>query len=157
MLDCNEVIPDRLWIGGFVRPEDAPWLRRMGITTIVNLQSDDDLRERGVSLKKLVKALSEADIELRRAPIMDFNKQNIAANLYKCVAELESALSQKWTRVYLHCTAGFNRAPTTAAAYLVKTKGMTAKQACEFVMGKRHCMPYLDVLEIYESTLPAES
>ncbi len=56
MLDCNEIIPDRLWVGCYVRPEDAHWLKRMGITTIVNLQSDGDLTNQRMSEKKLLNA-----------------------------------------------------------------------------------------------------
>jgi len=153
LFDYNQIIPGRLWVGSFVRPEDAKQLRRMGITIVVSLQSNEDLKERHVSLKKLIHALSEANIDLRRVPVRDFSKEDLARQLPKCVAELEAALAPGWAKAYVHCTAGINRSPTVAAAYLIKSRGLSAREACEHVAAKRDCSPYLDVLEKYQTTL----
>jgi protein-tyrosine phosphatase len=153
LFDYNQIIPGRLWVGTSIVPGDAKQLRRMGITIVVSLQSDHDLEERHISLKKLVKALSDANIDLSRVPVRDFSKRDLALRLPKCVAEVEAALAPGWAKVYLHCTAGINRSPTVAAAYLVKSRGMSAREACEYVAAKRDCSPYLDVLEQYKASL----
>jgi len=151
ILDCNEVIPDRLWVGSYVRPEDVRFLRQMEITSVVNLQSDRDLSVYGINIKKLVKAFSQADIELRRIPTPDFDKQALADNLPQAVEELEKALAPRWARVYVHCSAGVNRGPTLAAAYLIKQEAMSAQEAYDFLVARRDCNPYLEVLKGYEA------
>lgn len=153
ILDCNEIIQGRLWVGGFIRPEDVRILRQMEITTILNLQSDQDLANCNISPKKLHHAYTEADIEFHRIPTTDFDVQALEANIPKAVEVLERALAPRWTKVYVHCTAGFNRGPTLAAAYLIKIRGISARDAYDFVTSKRHCAPYLATLEGYEASL----
>lgn len=148
-LECNEIIPDRLWVGGWIQPDQIRALRTLGITTVMNLQSDQDISERGVPIKKLSKALAEANIAHLREPVPDFDKKILAARLPQCVAALETALQPRWAKVYLHCTAGINRGPTVAAAYLMKSHGMTPQAAFQFLIERRHCSPYLDLLEAY--------
>ena len=45
-------------------------------------------------------------------------------------------------RVYLHCNAGFNRAPTTAIAYLRWHEGLSLVEATRAVKEYRSCAPY---------------
>ena len=153
ILDCNEIIQDRLWVGCFIRAEEVRALRMLGITTVISLQSDRDLDDYNISMKKLLKAYELAEIELRRVPTEDFDKEALCANLPQAVGELESALAPRWAKVYVHCTAGINRGPTLAAAYLMKIRGLSAREAYDCITGKRHCNPYLDTLEAYEATL----
>ena len=40
-------------------------------------------------------------------------------------------------KIYVHCMNGHTRAPTLVAAYLIKTKNFTVKQANEFIKSKR--------------------
>ncbi len=156
-IDCDEIIPGRLWVGVYLTSEDAALLRQMGITSVVDLQSDEDLREYAISLEDLVASLSEAGIELRRVPVQDFSKKDLLQHLPRCVEEIESALATPGTRVYVHCTAGINRSPAAAAAYLIKSQQLSARQAYDYVVGRRECSPYLDVLENYASSVQAGS
>jgi protein-tyrosine phosphatase len=153
ILDCNEIIPDRLWVGSYIRPEDVRFLRQLEITSILSLQSDRDLAVYNINLKKLLKAYALADIELRRIPTPDFDKQALAINIPQAVGELENALAPRWGRAYVHCSAGINRGPTLAAAYLLKIKGMSAQEAYDYIVARRDCSPYLEVLQEYETTL----
>jgi dual specificity phosphatase 12 len=154
-LDCNEIIENKIWVGSFIRPEEVRFLRQLGITTVLSLQSDRDLEDYHVSKSKLQKAYEAAEIELRRIPTEDFNKTALSANLGRSVAELEKALAPRWAKAYVHCTAGINRGPTLVAAYLIKSRKMPAREAYDFISTKRHCSPYLDVLETYEASLTA--
>ena len=43
IFDWNEIIQNRLWIGSFVRPEEVRFLEDLKISTVLSLQSDDDL------------------------------------------------------------------------------------------------------------------
>jgi protein-tyrosine phosphatase len=150
MLDCNEMIEERLWVGSFIRPEEVSLLKLMRITTILNLQSDADLIACDVSIKKIIKACALAGIELRRIPIPDFDRSALSAQLPEAVEGLVEALASRETRVYLHCTAGINRGPTLAAAYLIKNRGLSAEEAYDYVIARRHCSPYLGTLKEYE-------
>ena len=153
ILDCNEIIEGRLWIGCFIRPEDIRLLKQMEITAILSLQSDRDLAECNISQKKLLKAYAQAEMEFCRIPTTDFDTQALAANLPLAVDELEKALAPRWAKVYAHCTAGINRSPTLAAAYLIKARGLSAQEAHAYVTARRHCSPYLATLEEYEAFL----
>ncbi len=152
-IDCDEIIQDRLWVGVYVTPEDAATLKLMGITSIVDLQSDEDLQQYSIPIEELSVLLSKMGIELRRVPVQDFSRQDLIKHLPRCVEEIESALSPPHARVYVHCTAGINRSPAAAAAYLIKSRGLSVRQAYEYVVGRRQCSPYLDVLEQYASLL----
>jgi protein-tyrosine phosphatase len=152
-LDCNEIIPNRLWVGAFVRPEEVKLLKQMDITAILSLQSDEDITEWHISQEKLLRACTQADIDFHRIPTEDFDKQALAANLPQAVEELGNILSPRWAKVYVHCTAGINRAPTLAAAYLIKIHRLSAQEACDYVIARRHCSPYRTALEDYEVLL----
>jgi protein-tyrosine phosphatase len=153
ILDCSEIISDRLWVGGYVRPEDAPLLRKMEISCVLSLQSDRDLSTYNINLKKLLKAYALLEIELCRVPTPDFDKRALSSRLPQAVEELKKALIPRWGRAYVHCSAGINRAPTVAAAYLIRTDGMSADEACEYLVARRDCNPYLDVLKEYEASI----
>lgn len=153
IFDWSEIIQDRLWVGSFVRPEDVKLLARMGISTVLCLQSDQDLEDYNISSEMLLRAYASANIKFRRVAIPDFDTQALSARLSQAVEELEDALNPVGARVYLHCTAGINRSPTLAAAYLTKTEGLSASAAYEYVMVRRECRPYLSVLEEYAESL----
>src|SRR3989344_6394300 len=55
------------------------------------------------------------------------------------VSTLERLVSMG-KKVYLHCKNGHGRAPTMMAAYLIKTRGMSAKDAEKFVKKQRPSM-----------------
>jgi len=153
MLDCSEIISGKLWVGCYLHPEDVEVLKRLRITSILNLQSDWDLANYNVSMKKLLAAYKLAAIELRRIPIPDFDRHVLGMHLPQAVEELEDALAPSSGKVYVHCTAGINRGPTLAAAYLVKVGNLTAQEAYSHVIARRNCNPYLDILQEYEAYL----
>ncbi len=153
IFDCSEIIPEKLWVGGYVRPESIGLLRKLKITGILNLQSDWDMANYNISLKKLLAACDLADISLHRIPMPDYDRHALGVCLPEAVVELENTLAPGASKVYVHCTAGINRGPTLAAAYLVKTAGLTAREAYAYVIARRSCSPYLDTLQEYEAYL----
>jgi hypothetical protein len=65
--------------------------------------------------------------------------------LPNCVATVERILATGNT-LYLHCTAGVNRSPTVAVAYLHKCLQWPLERALEHIRGCRNCCPDADVI-----------
>lgn len=149
----NEIIQDRLWVGSFVRPEDVGLLEQLKISTVLSLQSDQDLAIYNIPTERLLREYSSVNIQYRRVAIPDFDIQALSAMLARAVEELEIALKPSEARVYAHCTAGINRSPTLAAAYLIKNKHLSVRDAYKYVMDRRQCSPYLAVLQEYAESL----
>ncbi len=153
MLDCDEIIPERLWVGAYPQAEDVVDFRRLAISTVVSLQDQRDIAGLGISLRELSDAYQKAGIEFRQVEVRDFDKADLQEKLARCVEQIDAALALRSARVYLHCTAGLNRAPTAAAAYLIRFQGMSARQAYDYILACRYCRPYLDILEKYAASL----
>ncbi len=156
-LDFNEIVSSRLWVGCFVRPDEIGLLAGLRVTTVINLQSEEDLVIYDIHMGDLLCAYEPAGIQLRRVPIQDFDNESLSANLPAAVAEIEGALRGAGSRVYLHCTAGINRSPTAAAAYLMGSAGLSAEVAINHVMARRRCSPSKYALERYADTLAARN
>ncbi len=134
-------------IGEYPRCDDAAWLKdTFGVTAVHNLQDDDDFRINGLDLAALTAAYRHNGIKLVRTPIPDGSTDAMAAHLKEALEHLE-ALVRARERVYLHCNAGFNRAPTLAIALLHTFFKMSLNEALAHVKKRRACGPFMTVLE----------
>jgi protein-tyrosine phosphatase len=144
----TEICP-RLLIGEFPRVEDISWLRQeFGITAVQNLQDDQDLALNGLRENDLARAYSQNGMRMVRTPIQDGSADAMASRLSDALGELER-LIDTGERVYLHCNAGLNRAPTLAIAYLRAHCEMSLDEACAHVKARRACGPFMTILEDY--------
>ena len=122
---------------------DVADLTAQGVTAVLSLQTDDDLTNAGLRWEQLQQWYASAGITPRRVPIRDYSVEDLAAKLDDAVNEL-AALLAAGHRVCLHCTAGINRSPTVAIAYLVKMQGMPLAEAVNVVTTARpRAQPYL--------------
>jgi len=143
------VIRPALLVGEYPTPEDAAWLRdEHGVTVVVSLQDDADLASKGLRLAALERAYREHGLAFHRIPVPDGDDRNLAARLGEIVA-LVGEVIDAGGRVYLHCNAGFNRAPTAAIAYLHAHEGLSLDDARDLVKQRRHCVPYMRALELF--------
>ncbi len=144
----SEIIPELL-IGEYPRVQDIGWLRRnFRVTAVHNLQDDDDLRINGLDILEL-RALYESEgIRFLRTPIPDGSADAMRAHLEHALNGLRSLVAPG-ERVYLHCNAGLNRAPTLAIAYLRACRRMSLDEAVAHVKKRRACGPFMTVLEDY--------
>jgi len=143
------VIRPALLVGEYPTPEDAAWLRdEHGVTVVVSLQDDADLASKGLRLAALEGAYREHGLGFHRIPVPDGDDGNLAARLDDIVALL-TRLVDGGERVYLHCNAGLNRAPTAAIAFLLVREGLSLTAARDAVKQARHCVPYMRALEAY--------
>jgi len=143
------VIRPALLVGEYPTPEDAAWLREEhGVTTVVSLQDDADLASKGLRLRHLERSYRRYELGFHRIPVPDGDAAHLAARLDEAVALL-GRLTDEGHRVYLHCNAGFNRAPTVAIAYLHVREGLSLEAARDAVKQLRHCVPYMRALEAH--------
>jgi protein-tyrosine phosphatase len=138
-----------LLVGEFPRPDDIPWLKsEFGVTAIHNLQDDEDLALNGLRERELAEACRSNGIKFVRTQIQDGSADAMAERLGNTLAALASLISAG-ERVYLHCNAGHNRAPTLAIAYLRAHGEMSLDEACAHVKRRRACGPFMTILEDY--------
>lgn len=86
-------------------------------TALLSLQSDICRLAFGIDWEELRAQGERLDLAMVNAPMLDFNPPDQRRNLPRAVACLSDLLGAGH-RVYLHCTAGCNRAPLTALGYL---------------------------------------
>ena len=149
--DITEILPNLL-IGEYPTIEDVEWLKStMGITAVVCLQDDADLAGKQLTPARLHSAYISAGLEFRRMPVADGDGTALAAELKRIVRIVHEFIEAR-ERVYIHCNAGMNRAPTVAIAYLHVHEEMALSEAREYVKERRLCLPYMSVLkEVYGS------
>jgi protein-tyrosine phosphatase len=142
-------ITDNLLVGEYPRRSDIEWLKlEHRVTAIHNLQDDEDLRINGLDIALMREACSRYGIKLVRTPIQDGSSDDMASRLEPALRDLAALLHER-QRVYLHCNAGLNRAPTLAIAYLHAHHGMSLNEAMAHVKKRRACGPFMTVLEAH--------
>lgn len=142
----TEILPELL-IGEYPRPQDAAWLRQVhGVTAVMSLQDDDDLKIKGLDLASLAASYQREGITMVRMPVPDASADHLARALESAVAEVYG-LIKAGERVYLHCNAGINRAPTVAIAFIHVHRTMPLDEAATYVRKRRICAPYTVMLE----------
>ena len=145
----HSFVIEQLAIGEYPTPEDAAWLRdARAISAVVCLQDDVDLDRKGLSLVALENAYAARGIGFHRIEIPDGDLDALHARLDAAVA-LVAELLAAGERVYLHCNAGLNRAPTVAIAYLHVHHGHELDAACALVKAQRACVPYMRALHAH--------
>jgi protein-tyrosine phosphatase len=141
----DAVLPELL-VGEYPRVEDLAWLRDThGVTAVVSLQDDADLASKRLRAADLAAACDQLGLAFERLPVADGDGDALAIRLPAAAARLDSLIAGGG-RVYLHCNAGYNRAPTVAIAYLHVHRGFALDAACALVKERRSCVPYLSAL-----------
>lgn len=136
-LTPDAVLPD-VWLGPHPRDDaDVEAIAAVGVTAVLSLQTDDDLREHGVDLAVLDGAYARRGIRHERFPIRDFDQADLLAKLAAAVDRLHR-LRAKGHRVYVHCTAGMGRSPAVVVGELCLHGGLSPDAALDRV---RACRP----------------
>jgi protein-tyrosine phosphatase len=142
-------ITNLLLVGEYPRVSDIEWLKQEHrVTAIHNLQDDEDLRINGIDVVTLREVARRHGIKLVRTPICDGSADDMAARLEIALRDLDELLRAR-ERVYLHCNAGLNRAPTVAIGWLRANEGMSLDEAMAYVKKRRACGPFMTVLEAH--------
>ena len=142
-------ISDRLFVGScLVTGDDVDWLKlNFGITAVLSLQTDEDFNYWKINWKRLENHYRKSDVEIRRVPVTDFDPNALRLRLPAAVDALGELMAAGHT-VYVHCSAGINRAPTTAIAYLHWVEGQSLEEAHQHVTKCRACDPYIEAIKL---------
>ncbi|KAI3866336.1 hypothetical protein MKW98_007991 [Papaver atlanticum] len=95
----------------------------------------------GIDLQLIVDRCKDVGIWHMRRPAKDFDPDSLRSGLPKAVWSLEWAVEEGKGRVYVHCTAGFGRAPAVAIAYMFWFCDMNLNSAYETLTSVRPCGP----------------
>ena len=145
MIDFDRVA-ERLFVGVCpTTPADAEQLKQAGMTAILNLQTDQDFDHHGINWPQLTQAYRRLNLTLHRLPIIDFDKADLVARLPDAARLLADTLACGHL-TYLHCTAGKERSPAVAVAYLAWHRQLGLAHAVRQVRTMRDCKPYTDAL-----------
>lgn len=139
---------DGLWVGPC--PNDPEFIRALkevhGLTGLVNLQTDADLESMGMAWPLMWRFLMSVGISAQRVIITDFDDRSLLTGLDEAADAVNDMICGGHP-TYLHCTAGVNRSPTTAIAWLIRHGGMGLDAAWDQVTSRRRCMPNRKVLQ----------
>lgn len=142
-MDFDKIVA-RVFVGSSpLSGDDIRQLRQgCGITAVLNLQTDEDFAFWGIDWPTLERCYRECRMEVRRVPVRDFDPDDLRRRLPECVAALAELLRAGHT-VYVHCSAGVNRSPSTVVAYLHWVEGWRFDEAVTHVTTHRACDPYV--------------
>ena len=132
---ANWVIPGRLVAGGFLALTDPEatavlWsalLGELGVTTVVCLNTDDELR----FLEDYTARAREAGVNVVRLPIRDGGTAD-DDELVRLVLLVARCL-REGANIYVHCLAGRGRTGVVCAAVLVAVYGLSADAALALI------------------------
>lgn len=147
-MDFNEILPN-LFVGSCpIQVGDIDLLKkRLGITAVLNVQTEDDFAYWGIDRERLARHYQRVGIEVRRVPVRDFDPDHLRERLPECVRVLDELLRHGHT-VYVHCSAGINRSPSTVIAYLYWVQGKNLDEAVDHVRSCRRCDPYMEAIRL---------
>ena len=148
MIDYDQILPN-LYVGTYPEIlEDIQELKdRCGVTAVLSLQSDEDLRDRGIDWPAMEQSYKKLGLEVQRVPLRDFDHEDQRQHLPEAVSALAGLLASGHIG-YLHCNAGTGRSPLVAMAYLHWYGKLSFKQAIRHVRERRYCASYEDLLKV---------
>ena len=121
-------------------PKDVGDVRELcdkhGVTSVLSLQTNADLRSRGINIDLLETQYQKREMNFQRFPIDDVSPEDMAQKILQPIQYLVDQVN-KDKLVYVHCNAGICRATSTVLGYLYLEQGMTMQQGLEYIRSKR--------------------
>eukprot|EP00210_Caulerpa_lentillifera_P002914 g2782.t1 len=124
-----------------------------GANAILSVQSDLCLDALQIDYPKLRDHGLMRGVLMSRVPIRDFDHEDQSLMLPEAVKTLALLVALNY-RVYVHCTAGINRASLTVLGYLTFVKGADLNSAMEQIKKARpQANPYIDCWKTVKTRL----
>ena len=128
--------------------EDVEQLKQVAVTSVISLQSDEDLTARKIDWSKLQIAYADAGISAQRFPINDFDENDLADKIVEPIRALDVLLKQG-DQVYVHCNAGMCRAPSVVLGYLCHYQSLSIESgAMQIRNARRVANPFHSAVHI---------
>jgi protein-tyrosine phosphatase len=138
VISCGLILPN-LFVGPApTDDDDFRELKELNITAILSLQTEED--DSAGAIENERNTAIAIGMTFTNLPVTDFDRLELARKLPECVKTVEGLLAHVDT-LYLHCTAGVNRSPTVAAAYLHWSLRWPLEKALEHIETCRKCCP----------------
>ena len=144
-LNWDDICPG-IVVGSCPRSEDDVDVlaAESGATAILCLQCDMCFEALKIPWQRIRRRAGEKGLVMTRVAIRDFDHDDQARMLPEAVRQLGALIKMNHT-VYVHCTAGINRATLTVLGYLTFVKGMDLEDAHELIVSRRSVAhPYID-------------
>ncbi len=106
------------------------------VSAILSVQHDECLEKLGIDYAAYVRYGRRIGLAMERWPLRDFDPADQRRGLPAAVGGLHGLLRQGH-RVYVHCTAGLNRAPLVVLAYLTLVEGASLEEAMTLLLRAR--------------------
>ncbi|MGH7789555.1 MAG: dual specificity protein phosphatase family protein [Candidatus Binatia bacterium] len=133
-----------LYFGPSVQPVELPRLRRTGITAVLSLQEPGP--DLPAAAMDRMRAACAPGIRFVNVAIADYDPFALVERLPAALDALDE-LHRDGRVVYVHCSAGINRAPSLALAYLVRREGLAVDVAlAALYAADAGVLPYDEVL-----------
>eukprot|EP00270_Netrium_digitus_P018637 TRINITY_DN7117_c0_g1_i1.p1 TRINITY_DN7117_c0_g1~~TRINITY_DN7117_c0_g1_i1.p1 ORF type:complete len:208 (+),score=61.68 TRINITY_DN7117_c0_g1_i1:235-858(+) len=117
-------IDDNLFLGGLAAAVNKPKLQDLGVTDILTVAD-------GLGPPRFPDVFKYTVVE-----VDDAVSENLAAHFDHCFSAIDDARSHG-RGILVHCLAGMSRSVTVVVAYLMKTKGMSFREALFYVKQRR--------------------
>jgi atypical dual specificity phosphatase len=118
-----------------------------GATALLSLQTDACRTWVGADYAAHRRHAEAVGLVLENTPMNDFDPADQRRRLPVAVARLQALLVARH-RVYVHCTAGINRAPLTVLGYLGLAEGWdTAEALATIFRGRPQAEPYREAYD----------
>ena len=120
----NEIKDQNIFIGSYpIDDEDVRDMKNIGITAVLNLQTQDDIAERGYSWTKMQQLYQNKGIKSAiHYSIDDYNEEEHVKKTFAAAQYLNDLVNSKNNKVFIHCSSGISRASTVALCYLALYK-----------------------------------
>lgn len=137
-LNWDELPGKNIIIGSCPRkPDDVARIAKdAGATAILSLQDDPCHEHMEIDYAEIRSAGLRHGLTMARTPMTDFNRSDQAKRLPNALRALNALLEAGHT-VYVHCTAGINRAPLSVVAKMAFIDGVEDDAAFAFVKTHR--------------------
>ena len=114
------------------------------VSAMLSLQHDECLEALEIDYPRHLRQGRALGLVMARCPLRDFDPDDQRRGLPAAVRALNGLLRQGH-RVYVHCTAGINRASLVVLSYLTWIEGASLEEAMESLL---HARPELSLIHI---------